>query len=97
MMFSSFTLVRIWNLAVNAYILAIFVYVVLSWFPLSGGLFSLYRWLAAICEPYIGLFRRVLPTAWMGRTGMDFSPMVAWLVLVVIRWIGSAILALVPF
>ncbi len=88
------TLSGIWYSLVGIYSFAIFVYVVMSWIPNLGPLFGVYRFLAAICEPYIGLFRRVLPTAWMGSTGIDFSPMVAWAVLAfVVRPVGSVILS----
>ncbi|MHB1341104.1 MAG: YggT family protein [Coriobacteriia bacterium] len=60
------------------YATAIFVYVLMSWFRPTGVLFDIYRILGQICEPYIGLFRRILP---MGGGGMDFSPLVAILVL----------------
>jgi YggT family protein len=86
----------LWYWATSAYVLAIFVYTIMSWVPDKGSFFAFYRWLGTICEPYIGLFRRVLPTAWMASTGMDFSPLVAWAVLsFIVRPLGSAILALV--
>lgn len=70
---------------VNFYGLLILVYVVLSWFRPSGPVFELYRVLGTICEPYIGLFRRILPVT----GGLDFSPMVALLVL---QWVVRPIL-----
>ena len=71
------------------YGMAIFIYVLLSWFPISGPVESIYHMLATVCEPYVGLFRRLMPN--MG--GLDFSPMVAILVLqLVIRPILTMIL-----
>lgn len=61
------------------YGLLIFVYVILSWFRASGVVYEIYRVLATICEPYVGLFRRILPMNAMG--GIDFSPWIAVLVL----------------
>ena len=61
------------------YSLLIFGYVILSWFPMSrdGVLADVYRVLASVCEPYIGIFRRIVPS-----TGaVDFSPLVSLLVL----------------
>lgn len=74
------------------YELLIFVYVVLSWFPTGGGIVAdIRRVLASLCEPYIGLFRRILPRGAGGGIGLDFSPMVAILVLVVV---GNFVVAL---
>lgn len=65
------------------YSILIFVYVILSWFPVGrGGLLAdIYRVLASVCEPYIGIFRRIVPVAGVGGAGVDFSPLVALLVL----------------
>ena len=63
------------------YELLIVVYVLMSWLrPSTGLLFDVYRTLGTIVEPWIGLFRRIMP-----RTGMlDFSPLVAIIVLQII-------------
>ncbi len=66
---------------VDFYGILIFAYVILSWFRPSGVIFDIYRTLAMVCEPYIGLFRRILPVAQVGGGGLDFSPFVAILVL----------------
>ncbi len=61
------------------YSLLIFVYVIMSWFPLSrdGVVADVYRVLGSVAEPYIGIFRRIVPLA----GAVDFSPLVALLVL----------------
>ncbi len=65
------------------YILCILAYIVMSWFrlPYSSGLGTVQRFLHDVCEPYLRLFRRVLPP--IGP--LDLSPMVAIVVLVVIQ------------
>jgi YggT family protein len=65
------------------YILLILVYVLLSWFRLPYNLWlnRIQRFLYDVCEPYVGLFRRVLPPLGF----IDLSPMVAIIVLVIIR------------
>jgi YggT family protein len=65
------------------YSILILIYVILSWFPVGrGGLLTdAYRVLASICEPYIGIFRRIVPMAGAGGAGIDFSPLIALLVL----------------
>lgn len=59
------------------YSLLIFVYVIMSWVRPSGAIAEVYHVLGTVCEPYIGIFRRIVPVA----GGLDFSPMVALLVL----------------
>lgn len=74
------TLIEIVGRLLNFYSLIIFIYVILSWFPVGRGgvITDIYRVLASVCEPYIGIFRRIVPT---GGGGIDFSPLVALLVL----------------
>lgn len=60
----------------------ILAYVILSWFPTNDGVVGeFYRVLGSVCEPYIGIFRRIVPVASVGGGGLDFSPLVAYLVL----------------
>jgi len=63
--------------ALDFYEILIIVYVLLSWLPASGAVFEVRRALSTIVEPYLGLFRRIVPTMGM----MDISPIVALLVL----------------
>jgi YggT family protein len=72
---------------IRFYEMLIFVYVIMGWFVSGtrGGVLSdLHRVLGIVCEPYIGLFRRILPFAAVGGSGLDFSPFVAILVLQVV-------------
>lgn len=64
---------------VDAYTLLIFIYVIMSWIPNMRGLvLDIYEGLGKLCEPYLGLFRRVIPPI----GGMvDVSPIVAIVVL----------------
>lgn len=62
---------------VQFYIWLIIGYVILSWFPVSGVFGDLQRVLASVVEPYLGLFRRIVPPIGM----VDLSPIVAILVL----------------
>lgn len=69
----------------------IIVYIVLSWVVAtnrSGLAADVYRVLGSICEPYVGLFRRVVPTLSVGGGGLDLSPVVALLVL---RIVGNLV------
>jgi YggT family protein len=64
--------------AISFYGILIFAYVIMSWFRPRGVFFDLYKVLGTLCEPYIGIFRRIVPLV---GGGIDFSPMVALLVL----------------
>ena len=63
----------------NAYTLIIFVYVLMSWIPNSSGIVGeVYRILGKICDPYLDLFKRLIPPI----GGMvDITPIIALLVL----------------
>ena len=59
------------------YIWLIIAYVLMSWFPASGIFADLKAVLATMVEPYLGIFRRVIPPLGM----VDISPIVAIIVL----------------
>ena len=64
------------------YTLVIFAYILTSWvrLPYSPTLNRIQRFLYDVCEPYLRLFRRVLPAT----GGIDFSPMLGLIALGVI-------------
>jgi YggT family protein len=71
--------------AITFYSLLIFAWVVLSWVRVPEGLLSdVHRVLGSIVEPYVRIFRRFLPLAVVGGTGLDLSP---WVALMVLQWI----------
>lgn len=63
---------------VDFYIILIIIYVLMSWVPLKGVFADIYDVLGTITEPYLGIFRRLIPP--IGGT-LDISPIVAILVL----------------
>lgn len=65
------------------YIIIIFIYVLSSWIPLpySPTLSRVQRFLYDVCEPYLRLFRRILPP--LGP--IDLSPLVGVIALVVVE------------
>ena len=73
---------------VSVYTLAIFLYVITSWIQLPYSLRPAQRFLDEVCEPYIRLWRRILPTA----GPIDLSPIVAVIALVAVDRIAVAIL-----
>ena len=75
---------------VSVYTIVIFVYILSSWvrLPYSPTLNRIQRFLYDVCEPYIRLFRRILPS--FGP--LDLSPMVATIVLWVLASVVMRIL-----
>jgi YggT family protein len=68
---------------IYVYILVIFVYILTSWIPLpySPTLSRVQRFLYDVCNPYLRLFRRVLPP--LGP--LDLSPVLAVVVLFAVQ------------
>ena len=65
------------------YTILILAYIITSWIrlPYSPWLNRIQRFLYDVCEPYLRLFRRILPP--LGP--LDLSPMIAVLVLVLLQ------------
>ncbi len=75
---------------VSVYALLILVYIILSWVrvPYSLWMSRIQQFLRDVCEPYLGLFRRVIPP--LGA--LDLSPIVAILFLFIV---GRLVVALI--
>src|SRR5919201_774471 len=75
---------------VYVYTLLILAYVISSWvsMPYSPWLNRSQRFLYDVCEPYLRLFRRILPT--FGP--LDLSPVVAVAVLVILGRVVNVLL-----
>jgi uncharacterized protein YggT (Ycf19 family) len=74
---------RFVDVFILVYVLLIFAYVLTSWIrlPYSPAVNRLQRFLYDICDPYLRIFRRILPP--LGP--LDVSPIVAVITLIVIR------------
>jgi uncharacterized protein YggT (Ycf19 family) len=72
------------------YTLVILAYVISSWIPMpySPWLNRIQRFLYDVCEPYLRLFRRILPT--LGP--LDLSPIVAVGFLYLLRFVIDGLL-----
>ena len=79
------------NVFIFVYILLILVYILSSWIrlPYSPWLNRIQRFLYDVCEPYLRLFRRIIPP--LGP--LDLSPMGAIIVLYVIQGVVGRLLA----
>ncbi len=79
------TLLSILAALLSLYTLLCFIYILMSWFP--GARFTKFgHFMSAICEPYMGLFRRM---TFLRIGNIDFSPIVSLGILS----LASAILA----
>lgn len=83
----TFTLARVVSTLIDYYQLLIIAYVLMSWFRPSGVFYDIYRILGSICEPWLAIFRRIVPPLGM----MDISPIVAILAL---RLLGNGLVTL---
>jgi YggT family protein len=81
---------RFIDVFVLVYVLLIFAYILMSWFrlPYSPWLNRVQRFLYDVCEPYLRIFRRIVPQ--IGP--IDLSPMIAVVVLIVLQNVVNAIL-----
>ena len=72
------------------YVLILFAYILLSWvrLPYSPWLNRIQRFLYDVCEPYLRIFRRLLPSF----GAFDFSPIVAILALFLLDRVITSIL-----
>jgi len=75
---------------ITVYILLILAYIITSWIrlPYSPWLNRIQRFLYDVCEPYLRIFRRVVPP--IGP--LDLSPMIAVIVLLLVRSLVAALL-----
>ena len=79
----SFVTVFIW-----VYTLLIFAYVILSWVRSPYTTHPVVRFLHDVCDPYLRLFRRVLPS--LGP--VDLSPIVAVAALLLLQYLVNGVL-----
>lgn len=68
---------------VDFYELLILAECILSWVALAGGdmVRDIYEAISRITEPFVGIFRKLIPSIGGGGMGIDFSPMIAIIVL----------------
>jgi uncharacterized protein YggT (Ycf19 family) len=78
------------NVFISVYVLLIFAYIITSWvrIPYSPWLNRIQRFLYDVCEPYLRIFRRILPP--LGP--LDLSPIIAIFSLFIVNRLIQAIL-----
>ena len=77
------------------YLVLIFIRIILSWIPripYNRWLAGFLKFVSDVTDPYLNLFRRVLPPVRMGPGALDLSPIVATFVLIIVSsLVASAI------
>jgi YggT family protein len=74
---------------VGVYLLVIFLFVLLSWFRLPYSLNPVQRFLYDVCNPYLRLWRRILPTSF---GPIDITPILGIFGLIVFRVLIDSLL-----
>jgi YggT family protein len=75
------------NTLLLLYLILIFVRILMSWIPrmpYNRYLAAFLKFVSDVTDPYLNLFRRILPPVRMGGAGLDLSPIVATFVLIIV-------------
>ena len=75
------------NTLALVYLVLIFIRIILSWIPripYNRWLAGFLKFVTDVTDPYLNLFRRILPPVRMGPGALDLSPIVATFVLIIV-------------
>jgi YggT family protein len=75
------------NTLTLVYLVLIFIRILTSWIPrmpYNRYLAAVLKFVSDVTDPYLNLFRRILPPVRMGGAGLDLSPIVATFVLIIV-------------
>lgn len=78
------------------YIILILIRVLLSWIPrmpYNPMLRAVLDFITDTTDPYLNLFRRIIPPIGGGGFGLDLSPMIGLIVLFILRGLVVALIA----
>lgn len=78
------------------YIILILIRVLISWIPrmpYNPTLRAILDFITETTDPYLNLFRRILPPIGGGGLGLDLSPMIGIIVLFVLRGLIVALIS----
>ncbi len=78
------------------YIILILIRVLMSWIPrmpYNPTLRAVLDFIVETTDPYLNLFRRIIPPIGGGGFGLDLSPMIGIIVLVILRGLVVALIA----
>ena len=69
------------------YLVLIFIRIILSWIPrmpYNRGLNGFLKFVTDVTDPYLNLFRRILPPVRIGPGALDLSPIIATFALIIV-------------
>jgi YggT family protein len=75
------------NTLVLVYLVLIFIRILTSWIPrmpYNRYLAAFLKFVSDVTDPYLNLFRRILPPVRIGPGALDLSPIVATFVLIIV-------------
>jgi YggT family protein len=78
------------------YIILILIRVLISWIPrmpYNPALRAVLDFVTETTDPYLNLFRRIIPPIGGGGFGLDLSPMIGIIVLFILRGLVVALIA----
>lgn len=78
------------------YIILILIRVLMSWIPrmpYNPALRAVLDFISETTDPYLNLFRRIIPPIGGGGFGLDLSPMIGIIVLYILRGLVVALIA----
>ena len=77
------------------YLVLIFIRIIMSWIPrmpYNRYLSAALGFVTDVTDPYLNLFRRVLPPVRLGPSALDLSPIVATFVLLIVSGIVASLI-----
>jgi YggT family protein len=83
------------NTLLLVYLVLIFIRILMSWIPrmpYNRYLAAFLKFVTDVTDPYLNVFRRILPPVRIGPGALDLSPIVATFVLIIV---GSILVGLV--
>ncbi len=83
------------NTLALVYLVLIFIRIILSWIPripYNRYLAAFLKFVTDVTDPYLNLFRRVLPPVRLGPGALDLSPIVATFVLIIVSGIVTGLI-----
>ena len=78
------------------YVILIFIRIIMSWLPrvpYSRPLDIVLTFVRDVVDPYLNIFRRFVPMVRLGPAGLDLSPMIGTIVLIVVGNIVAGLIA----
>jgi YggT family protein len=77
------------------YLVLIFIRIVISWIPrmpYNRYLAAVLQFVSDVTDPYLNLFRRILPPVRLGPGALDLSPIIATIVLIFVSSIVARLI-----